>query len=112
MTNPSLVRIGCFRAKEYFLAVIAAWLMYGGVRQILGVLRFFITGLILNSINGVRLQARTLQAFRGRLPLANPYSPGPPWQYQAKAIAIGVVVIALGMFVGLWAHIRTQRKPT
>jgi len=37
---------------------------------------------------------------------------GPPWQYHVKMIAEGVAIIVIGMFFGLWADLRAERKQT
>ena len=34
----------------------------------------------------------------------------PPWRYQMKSMAGAVIVLVVGMFLGLWANIRTQKQ--
>ncbi len=103
MTKKNLLRAGWVRVKEFLLAVMAAALMYGGLHQILGVLKYILSGLALGIINaGIR------NNFHDSLTLSNPYT-GIPWQYQARVAAVGATVMVVGMFLGLWAHARSHR---
>jgi hypothetical protein len=104
MSKPSLLRAGWTRIKEYLPPVIAAALMYEGIRQIIGVLRYVVTGLVLRGINAV-----ISSGFRDRMPLQNYYD-GAPWQFHVRVAAESVIVTVIGMFIGLWVNARTQPK--
>ena len=83
---------------------MAAGLMYEGLLQIIGELKYPIAGLVMKFANAI-----FLRAVRDRMPLPNEYS-GVPWQYYARVVAEGVIVTAVGMFLGLWANARQQRR--
>jgi hypothetical protein len=104
MTNPSLLHVGWTRTKKYLPAVITASVMYGGIDQILGVLKYLIAGVVLEGINAV-----IRQGFRDRIPLPD-YFIEVPWQYHTKVAAEGVIVLVIGMFVGLWANARKSPR--
>ena len=106
MTETGLVRAGWVRVKEYLPAVMAAGLMYGGINQILSVLKYLLSGVALTGINEViRL------GFRDRVPLENDYW-AVPWTYHVRPIAGAIIVLVVGMFLGLWANARNQQHPS
>lgn len=104
MTKPNLLRAGWVHVKPYLPAVLATALMYGGINQVISVLKYPLTDLTLKVVNALRMKA-----LRDIMPLPNYYG-GFPWQYHAKLIATGVIVLIVGMFIGLWAHARYQRQ--
>jgi hypothetical protein len=104
MSETGLILTGWHRAKEYFVAVIAAAVMYGGTHQIVEVLKYVATGMTIEGINAV-----IHQGFRNRLPLPNGYV-GIPWQYHVKVAATGVIVAAVGVLFGVWADARHHRR--
>jgi len=105
MTKPNLLRAGWTQVKEYAPAVMAAALMYGGIREIFEGILYVIANLTMKGLNAV-----FLRAFRDVLPLPNQFA-GVPWQFHAKLAAEGVIVAVLGMFLGLWVNARAQRHP-
>ena len=105
MTRSSYLRTGWIHVKTYTPAVIAAALMYGGLHQIISVLKYLLTRVILQGIN-----ALIRQSFRDIMPLPNNYH-GAPWQFDAKVAGIGIIVAGLGMFIGFWAQARSRARP-
>ena len=106
MMRQNLLRIGWNEFERHWCPVLAAVVMYTGIQQILSEIRYPITGLILSGLNAV-----IRQGFRDSLPLTNYYA-GVPWQYRAKIVAGDVIGLVLGMFIGLWANARNQRRTT
>lgn len=104
MNQPSLFSAGWVRVKQYTLPVMAAGLMYEGLLQIIGELKYPITRLIMQFANAI-----FLRAVRDRMPLPSEYG-GAPWHYYARIIAEAVIVTVVGMFLGLWANARQQRR--
>ena len=97
--------VGWIYFKEYAPAAVAAALMYGGIQQIISVLKYLFTNGILQLINTV-----IRRGFRDRFPM--PDYGRIPWLFHARVTGVGVIVIVLGIFVGLWANARSQDQPT
>lgn len=92
-------------AKKYLLAAFTVLLMRNGLVRVLSAGAYPLTGLALKAINFI-----IRRGFPDHLLLNETY--GPPWQYQVKTVAEGLVVIVVGMFLGLWANFRAARlKP-
>ena len=104
MTRPSLLRAGWIHVKQNVLAVMAAAVMYVGLHQVFGGLRYPLADLTMQLVNVI-----FMKAVRDHLPLPNGYR-GIPWQYHAKIVAEGVILAVVGMFIGLWANARNQRR--
>jgi len=81
-----------------------AALKYGGICQILSVLRYPLADSIVKLINAI-----IRRAFRERLLLGD-FGPL-PWAFHAKVVAEGVMVALVGMLIGLWALARSQHRP-
>jgi hypothetical protein len=103
MIEPSLLRSGWIHVKEYALAVMAAGLMYAGTGQILSVLKSVLGNYIVRFINLLIKQEFPDHMLLGEFGTI-------PWPFQAKMAAVGVIVIILGIFVGLWAHTRNRSR--
>jgi hypothetical protein len=84
--------------------VMAAALMFAGIYELIATLKFPIGGMILRLINAI-----IIRGFRDRLLLPD-YAPM-PWWFSARSIATAVIVIVLGIFLGLWVNVRSQRQP-
>ena len=97
------LRIAWDSLKEYSAAVIAAGLLFAGIKQFLGALDYVLPDFVIGFINFI---IRT--GFRDRLPLR--YYGGIPWQFHALVITEATISIVLGMFVGLWANARARRR--
>lgn len=106
MTRPTLLRTARKHVKEYAAAVIAANLIFGGVKGFISVLKYPLADGSLRLINAV-----ILKGFRNRMPLSDPYG-GLPWWFYVGYAAEGAIAITLGILVGLWANSREQRRPT
>jgi hypothetical protein len=106
MTKPNLLRAGRLHLKEYLPEVMAAALMYGGIHQVISALKYPLTDLTLKVANAI-----LLKALRDTLPLPDYYG-GIPWQYHAKVVAIGFIMVIVGMFVALWVDARHHRQLT
>ena len=104
MTKPNLLRAGWMLGKEHALAVMAAALMYGGIHQIISALKYPLTDLMLKVVNAILR--------RGLRDVLPNYYGGIPWQYHAKVVAVGVIVLIVGIFIGLWVHAKNHRQPT
>lgn len=95
--------------KRFFPAVLSAGLIYGGLHQIIGVLRYFVTDAILQFMN-----ALIRKAFPDTFPLPDRY--GAPWGwgafqvYQIKMAALGVIVVIVGILAGIWVRARALRR--
>ena len=85
--------------------MLASLAMFAGIQQALSPVRLLLTGAILAGIN-----AFILKGFRNVLPVTNYYL-DPPWFHHVRVAAEGVIVLTVGTLLGLWAHIRNQRKP-
>lgn len=103
MTSHNLMQSGWSHVKQYWLAVLAAGLMFGGVDQIILVAKYRVTGVILL---GVNLLIKS--GFRDRMPLPNSFLEM-PWHFHILLAATGLIGMVLGVFVGLWANTRVQR---
>ncbi len=102
MARRYLLRIATAYAKEYGAAIIAAALLYGGIHQVISASSQPIAIGIIQLISGI---AR--KAFRD---ITLSEYVGIPWVFYARVFAIGVIVIVAGLFVGLWANLRSERQ--
>jgi len=101
MNSPSLLQLAWIRVKEHAAPVIAAVLIYGGIFQVISVLRYPLA-------NGVVQLANVIirKGFPDHLLLAEYGSI--PWLFHAKFGALGAMLIAVGILVGLWVNARSQ----
>jgi hypothetical protein len=106
MSGPSKLRLAWVYIKEYGAAVVAAALMYGGTHQVISALKYPFTSGLLQLVNVV-----IHRGFPDSLPLPD-YSGTIPWISQARICAVGVIVIVVGIMVGLWANVRSERHAT
>jgi hypothetical protein len=90
-------------AKKYLLAALTVTAMGAGLKQLISELAYPLTGLVIKAINFI---IRT--GFRDHLLLRETY--GGRWSYQISAIAEGLIILVIGMFLGLWANLRAQRQ--
>jgi hypothetical protein len=97
MTRASRLRAGWIYVKQYGTAVVAAGLMYAGIYQIISALKYPIANGILKILNAI-----LVRGFRDRMPL--PEYGWIPWAFHARVVAMGVIVIVVGLFVGLWTN--------
>ncbi|HTW30545.1 MAG TPA: hypothetical protein VMD76_02640 [Candidatus Sulfotelmatobacter sp.] len=104
MNNASPLRSGWIQFKKYGPSVLAAGLIYGGIDQILAVLRYPLSNYVVEFVNFI-----VRQSFPDRLPLSK--FGMIPWRYELRLAAIGVIVVVVGTFIGLWVQIRSQRHP-
>jgi hypothetical protein len=103
MTYFYRLRIAWGSFKEYGAAVVAAGLLFAGIKQLLGALDYMLPDFVIEFINFI---IRT--GFRDRMLLGH-YG-GIPWQFHALIIAEGTISIVLGIFVGLWVNARAHRR--
>jgi hypothetical protein len=108
MTGTQSPRIAWAYVGEYGVAVISAALIYGGLHQIISAILVVIYPI-----------ARAVPPFVGALinwefhylpPLTSSYSDKWMWFLLSKMIAIAVIVIVVGVFLGLWANSRDRRS--
>jgi hypothetical protein len=76
--------------------------MYGGIYQIFEELRYPLGNCIVKLVNMV-----IRQSFPDRMLLPE-FSL--PWPYEVKVAGVGVIVVVLGIFIGLWAQARSPRQ--
>jgi len=89
--------------RQRLAAVIAAALMYAGIAEIVATLKYPIGSVILRLVNAI-----IIRGFRDRLLLPE-YGPM-PWRFSVRTIAMAVIAIVLGVFLGLWVTGRSQLK--
>src|SRR3984893_8101151 len=106
MTRPPLLRAARKYFKQYAGAVIAAQLMFVGVKSFISALNNPLADGLLRLIN-----ATIKQGFRGRMPLRDVHG-GIPWGYHARIAAEGAIAIVLGGLLGLWVNSKEQSHPT
>jgi len=100
----SFLYAGWRQAKEFLPSVIASCLMFGGLQEIISTLKYPLTGLSVGMIN-----ALIRRTFHDVMPLRNNYMFS-SWQFEVKQVAIAVIVLILGSFVGLWVNLRAESK--
>ncbi|MGP0019674.1 MAG: hypothetical protein ACLPHP_13965 [Candidatus Sulfotelmatobacter sp.] len=103
MTGRHLIRNGWTRVKEFAPAAMAAALMYGGIHQIFSVLKQVLGIGIMRLIN-----TATEMIFPGYY---LPRYGAIPWPMFARVAAVGVIIAAVGMFIGLWVQARSGTNP-
>lgn len=103
MTSLHQMRTARKYLKKYAPAVIAAELMFGGVRTFISTLKYPIADGLLRIINTI-----IRNGFRGQM-LLQEYYGTPPWWYHVGIAAEGAIMMTLGILVGLWASFREQR---
>jgi hypothetical protein len=106
MTRPTLLRAAGQYFKQYAAAVIAADVMFVGVKSFISALNNPLADGLLRLIN-----ATILTGFRGRMPLRDVYG-GIPWGYHAGIAAEGTIAIVFGILLGLWVNSKDQSQPT
>lgn len=104
MTRSPLLNGAWTYVKEYAAAVIAAALMYAGIRQIISAVSFPVTDGVLQLVNAI-----IQRGFRDRMPLPDYYGEI-PWLFPVRVAAVGVIAVVVGSFVGLWVNLRKQRR--
>jgi hypothetical protein len=107
MSEPKLLSVGWARVKEYAPAVMAAAVMFGGLKEMISMVKYPVSGLVLGLINAI-----IRKAFRNQLPLSGDTFFYLPWQFEARRFAMGVIVLVVGMFLGLLANARSRRQFT
>jgi hypothetical protein len=81
---------------------MAAGLMYAGMHQIISVLKYPIAIGIMKILNAI-----LVRGWRDRMPLLPEYG-WTPWAFHVRVAAMGVIVIVVGLFIGLWTNSRHQ----
>jgi len=109
MTRPPLLRVVGIYVKEYAVAVISASLIYGGIHQIMSVVLTLIYP-IANIIPHL-VDAMVHSRFDHIPPLASYYGDSRMWASLTKVVAIGIIVIVVGILAGLWANSRSRHVP-
>jgi len=104
MNKQSRLHAGRRYLSEYCGAAIAAGLIFGGTYQVLNNLKEPIAIGIILLINAI---IRT--GFRG-VPQLPDYA-GMPWLLFVRFAAVGFVVMTVGILVGLWVNMQSQRQP-
>ena len=104
MTMASLLRVAWTKGWEHALAVAAALVLYSGIDQILSAMCRPLAGFVISGINAI-----IRRGFRDAVPLPNYYT-GVPWQYHARLVGVGVIVLIAGLLLGLWATARGKRQ--
>lgn len=109
MTESELHARSWTQLKRFFPAVVSAGLMYGGIHQIIDVLKYVLTDAILQFMN-----ALIRRAFPDTFPLPDRY--GRPWGafqvHQIEVATIGLIVVSVGALVGFWTRARTLPRAT
>ena len=95
--------IALIHVRRRALAVMAASLIYAGLYQIVSTLKYPIGSLLLRLINTI-----IVLGFRDRLLL--PDYGSMPWWIYARSLAMAIIAIVLGIFIGLWVSRRNRRK--
>jgi hypothetical protein len=109
LTKPPLLGIMASHIKDYALTVISAALIYGGIHQVISALRVLIFP-IADMIP--RLVGALADSEFNHLPsLLSYYNDTSMWFFVTKIVAVAIIVIVAGLFVGLWANSRDQRTP-
>ena len=106
MIRPNLLSAARSHLKEYAAAVIAANLIFGGLKGLISVLKYPLTDWLLRAINAI-----IRQGFRNRMSLPDPYGSFPWWFYVGYA-AGGAIVMMLGILVGLWVNSKNLHEST
>lgn len=99
--SQSPLRIAMKRVKQHAAAVVTAALIFGGIYQIVSTLKYPIGAVILRLANAILEREFRDQSL---LPQYGPM----PWQVIAKAVAVAVILIVLGGFLGLWVTARSK----
>ncbi len=107
MNNPGLLRIGWARVREYLPAVMAAALMFGGIKYSISVLSYLLSGGVIGLINFT-----IRHGFRDAMVMGNPYGDAASklWMSSLRDALEGVFVWAMGALLAVWAHARRQSK--
>jgi len=105
VTGNRLLSYGWKSAKKYLLVGLTVAVMRAGIVRVLSDAAYPLTGLVFKVINFIMRRG-----FPDHLLLNENY--GPPWKYHAMTIAQGLVIFAVGMFLGLWANVRAEREKT
>ncbi len=104
MSDDSLLRSGWTQIKRYGPSALAALLIYVGTDQILYELHRDLSRWIVTLVNII-----IRQNFPAQMPLVEVGAI--PWALQAKLVASEVITAVVGIFVGLWVQVRSQRQP-
>jgi hypothetical protein len=92
--------------KAYAGPAVAASLMHAGILQFVSVLSRRLADVLVRLIN-VIIQT----GFRDRTLLRDVYSGETSWRVQTIFVALGVIAITLGIFVGVWVNSKSQCEP-
>lgn len=102
MTIP--VESGWKLVKRFLPSAMAAGLMYGAIYQIIETVRYPLVSLAIDAINAFirKNMANTTElANYGFMPVA----------FVLKQIAVAVVVLYVGIFIGLWVNLHAKHAP-
>jgi len=102
----TFIGFGWQNARKYLLAALTIVAMWVGLQRVLSVATYSLAELGLKFINFI-----IRRGFPDHL-LLNEQIFGAPWQYHLRNAALGVFVIVIGMFLGLWANLRAERQKT
>jgi len=99
-----LIALGWQNAKKYLLAALTIVAMRAGLQRVLSVATYSLAELGLKFINFI-----IRRGFPDHLFL-NEQIWGAPSQYHVRNAAEGLFVLAVGMFLGLWANLRAESQ--
>jgi hypothetical protein len=91
--------------KEYAAAVMAAAVTFGGINQLLSIIKYPASNEVLRLLNAI-----IRRGFPGHLLLPD-YGGPIPWPFHLRAAAVGVMLIAVGILIGLLANVRARPRP-
>ena len=104
MTGSRLLQAGWVNIKEYAAEVMAGFLIYGGIYEVVSALKYRLADAILQLINAViRRDFPDHFLLMGYGPL--------PWRFEAGYFAIAVMLIVAGILLGLWVNARSRSQP-
>jgi hypothetical protein len=104
MNGSPRICIAWIYVKKYVVAVIAAYLLFRGIQLILAPFQYLCASIVARFVNVL-----IREEFPGHflLPEHRPI----PWVLQESFLAIGIILIVMGIFVGLWANTKNQNQP-
>jgi hypothetical protein len=94
--------VGWRYLRQYLAAVVAAWLLFLGIIQLLGLVCLSVGIGVVWLVNFV-----IRHGFRDQMPIES--LAWLPWRYQVFSEATGLIALVLGIFVGLWILTRNGR---
>ena len=106
MTRPSILSVTWIYFKQYAAIVIAAWLMYKGIAQIISMASNYAGYGITKFINWI-----ILRGFRDRMPLPE-LGFVLPWQFQTRILGAGAIIFVMGFIVAFLVNVKISSTKT